>query len=71
MIQFTKEIQSVYTDSRFIYLPKKFNKQIKPAQGLVAHESGHIGYGSFELAFIKLITTLAKNMKYHHSLQNF
>ncbi|MBY9002638.1 MAG: hypothetical protein KGD73_01580 [Candidatus Lokiarchaeota archaeon] len=60
MIQFRNNIQGVYTDSKFIYLPEKFKKHIKPTQGLVAHESGHIGYGSFELAFIKLITNLAK-----------
>ena len=33
---------------------------ISTAQGLVAHESGHIGYGSFELSFIKLIDIFSK-----------
>ncbi|GAH97258.1 unnamed protein product, partial [marine sediment metagenome] len=48
------------TDGRFIYLPKKIKDDISTAQGLVAHESGHIGYGSFELSFIKLIDILSK-----------
>ena len=63
MIEFRKNILGVYTDSKFIYIPDKFIKQIKASQGLVAHESGHIGYGSFELAFIKLINNLSKKYK--------
>ena len=60
MIHFIGNIPAVYTDCKFIYLPNKFKTDIKAAQGLVAHESGHIGYGSFELGFIKLIDSLAK-----------
>ncbi len=60
MIQFRNNIHGVYTDSIFVYLPEKFRKDLKASQGLVAHESGHIGYGSFELGFIKLINTLSK-----------
>ncbi|MHA1702852.1 MAG: hypothetical protein ACTSWK_11335, partial [Promethearchaeota archaeon] len=63
MIQFIGNLLAVYTDSKFIYLPNKFKDDIKAAQGLVAHESGHIGYGSFELGFIKLINVLAKKYK--------
>jgi len=63
MIEFRKNIVGVYTDSKFIYIPDKFIKKIKASQGLVAHESGHIGYGSFELAFIKLINNLSKKYK--------
>jgi len=63
MIEFRKNIHGVYTDSKFIYIPDKFIKKIKASQGLVAHESGHIGYGSFELAFIKLINNLSKKYK--------
>ncbi|TFG11193.1 MAG: hypothetical protein EU531_11845, partial [Promethearchaeota archaeon] len=63
MINFIGNIPSVYTDCRFIYLPDKFKKDLKSAQGLVAHESGHIGYGSFELCFIKLVDSLAKKYK--------
>jgi len=63
MITFIGNIPSVYTDCRFIYLPDKFKMDLKSAQGLVAHESGHIGYGSFELCFIKLVDSLAKKYK--------
>ncbi|MFX0057403.1 MAG: hypothetical protein ACFE8J_03795 [Candidatus Heimdallarchaeota archaeon] len=63
MIHFIGNIPSVYTDCKFIYLPDKYKKDIKSAQGLVAHESGHIGYGSFELGFIKLVDTLSRKYK--------
>ncbi len=63
MIQYIGNIPAVYTDCKFIYLPNKFKEDIKAAQGLVAHESGHIGYGSFELGLIKLIDVLAKKYK--------
>jgi len=63
MINFIGNIPSVYTDCRFIYLPDKFKKDLRSAQGLVAHESGHIGYGSFELCFIRLVDSLAKKYK--------
>jgi len=63
MISFIGNIPSVYTDCRFIYLPDKFKNDLRSAQGLVAHEGGHIGYGSFELSFIKLVDTLAKKHK--------
>jgi hypothetical protein len=65
-IQFISGEEAVYTDCRFIYLPRKFKSNIKDAQGLVAHESGHIGYGSFELAFKKLVNTLAEKYKIPH-----
>jgi hypothetical protein len=48
-----------FTDGKFIYLPSKLKNEIKYSQGLVAHESGHIGYGSYELSFIKLVDTLS------------
>jgi len=67
MIQFLDNDEAVYTDCRFIYLPTKFKSDIKSAQGLVAHESGHIGYGSFEVAFTKLVNTLADKYKIPHS----
>jgi hypothetical protein len=60
MITFIGNVASAYTDCRFIYLPNKFKNDLKAAQGLVAHESGHVGYGSFELNFIKLVDTLTK-----------
>jgi len=63
MIQYIGNIPAVYTDCKFIYLPNKFKEDIKAAQGLVAHESGHIGYGSFELGLIKLIGVLDKKYK--------
>ncbi len=59
-IEFNQNSQLTFTDGRFIYLPKKIKDDISSAQGLVAHESGHIGYGSFELSFIKLIEILSK-----------
>jgi len=66
MIQFLNGVEAVYTDCRFIFLPTKYKSEIKDAQGLVAHESGHIGYGSFELAFKKLVDTLADKYKMPH-----
>ncbi|MHA1473122.1 MAG: hypothetical protein ACTSQW_08510, partial [Promethearchaeota archaeon] len=59
-IEFNQNSLLTFTDGKFIYLPKKIKDDIASAQGLVAHESGHIGYGSFELSFIKLIDTFSK-----------
>jgi len=59
-IEFNQNSQLTFTDGRIIYLPKKIKDDISTAQGLVAHESGHIGYGSFELSFIKLIDIFSK-----------
>lgn len=59
-IEFNQNSLLTFTDGRFIYLPKKTKDDIAAAQGLVAHESGHIGYGSFELSFIKLIDVFSK-----------
>jgi len=59
-IEFNQNSLLTFTDGRFIYLPKKLKDDIASAQGLVAHESGHIGYGSFELSFIKLIDIFSK-----------
>jgi len=59
-IEFNQNSLLTFTDGRFIYLPKKIKDDITSAQGLVAHESGHIGYGSFELSFIKLIDIFSK-----------
>ena len=59
-IEFNQNSLLTFTDGRLIYLPKKLKDDIATAQGLVAHESGHIGYGSFELSFIKLIDILSK-----------
>ncbi len=59
-IEFNQNSLLTFTDGRFIYLPKKLKDDISTAQGLVAHESGHIGYGSFELSFIKLIDIFSK-----------
>ena len=63
MIQYIGNIPAVFTDCKFIYLPNKFKEDIKATQGLVAHESGHIGYGSFELGLLKLIDSLGKKYK--------
>ncbi|TFF87520.1 MAG: hypothetical protein EU550_03100, partial [Promethearchaeota archaeon] len=54
----------IYTDGLYIILPDKFKKEIEIAQGFIAHEAGHIGYGSFEISFIKLIKVLSQK----HSL---
>ena len=59
-IEFNQNSHLTFTDGKFIYLPKKIKDEIASAQGLVAHESGHIGYGSFELSFIKLVDVLSK-----------
>ena len=58
LIQFNQGRNLVFTDGSFIYLPSNIKSRIKVAQGLVAHEAGHIGYGSYELSFMKLINTL-------------
>jgi len=50
----------IYTDGPFIYLPIKFKKNITYSQGFIAHESGHIGYGSFELSILNLARVLSK-----------
>ncbi|TXT67114.1 MAG: hypothetical protein BAJALOKI1v1_180019 [Promethearchaeota archaeon] len=60
MIKFTNYQGAVYTDGHCIYLPHFCREEIKPAQGFVAHESGHIGYGSFELGFLKLISLVSR-----------
>ena len=59
-IEFNQNSLLTFTDGRVIYLPKRIKEDISSAQGLVAHESGHIGYGSFELSFIKLIEIFSK-----------
>lgn len=57
------EYQIAFTDRKVIYIPSRYRKNIKNSQGLIAHEAGHIGYGSFEMAFIKLIDTLSEKYK--------
>jgi len=63
MIKFNNTQSAVYTDGYCIYLPNFCKEKIKPAQGFVAHESGHIGYGSFELGFLKLMELISKKYK--------
>lgn len=53
-INFNQRSYIAFTDGRVIYLPSNIKSDIKSSQGLVAHESGHIGYGSYELSFTKL-----------------
>ena len=60
LIKFNQQLEIAFTDGNFIYLHSKFKTDVKNAQGLIAHESGHIGYGSFEIALIKLIKTISK-----------
>ncbi|MFW9940268.1 MAG: hypothetical protein ACFFFT_04455, partial [Candidatus Thorarchaeota archaeon] len=59
IILFNQSSHVAFTDGSFIYLPQKTKNDIPSAQGLVAHESGHIGYGSYELSFIKLTKTIS------------
>ncbi len=63
IIEFNSHRDLVFTDGQFIHLPSKFKSDIKTAQGLIAHESGHVGYGSFELSFVDLTNTLAQKYK--------
>lgn len=63
LINFDNNVRAVFTDCRAIFMPIQFKTEIKDSQGLVSHEAGHIGYGSFELGFVKLIGVLAKK---HH-----
>jgi Mg-chelatase subunit ChlD len=67
LILFNQSSHVAFTDGSFIYLPRKTKDDIPSAQGLVAHESGHIGYGSYELSFIKLTKTISVK----HSLPDF
>lgn len=67
LIDFNQNSNLACTNGRFIYLPRKFRDEVKESRGLVAHESGHIGYGSFELFFLKLVSTFSKK----YSLPNF
>ncbi len=53
-INFNQRSHIAFTEGRVIYLPSNIKSDIKSSVGLVAHESGHIGYGSYELSFIKL-----------------
>ncbi|TFF95491.1 MAG: hypothetical protein EU544_02650, partial [Promethearchaeota archaeon] len=64
LILFHNHSEVVFTDGNYIYLPEKFKQNIKVAQAFVAHESGHQGYGSFEMAFFELIDTLAEKYKF-------
>ncbi|MBD3197084.1 MAG: VWA domain-containing protein [Candidatus Lokiarchaeota archaeon] len=66
-INFSKT-QLIYTDGYYIYLPEQFKEDIKTSQGFIAHESGHIGYGSFEISFSQLIKVLSKKYNLPHSL---
>jgi uncharacterized protein with von Willebrand factor type A (vWA) domain len=62
-----------YTNNSDIYLDKAFKKEIETCQGLVAHEAGHIGYGSFTINANYLANTwkdegmwCADNQLIHH-----
>lgn len=59
-IIFSKHDDGAFTDGRRIFIPNFCEGEIQSAQGFVAHESGHIGYGSFEIGFFRLIDKLAK-----------
>ena len=59
IVRFSPE-QLIYTDGRHINIPNKYKNKLPISRGLVAHESGHIGYGSFELSVINLINDLMK-----------
>ncbi|KKN30100.1 hypothetical protein LCGC14_0837520 [marine sediment metagenome] len=63
LINFNQNSRIAFTDGSFIYLPRNTKDDIKSAQGLVAHESGHIGYGSFELSFTKLVKTISSKYR--------
>ena len=63
LINFNQSSYLAFTDGTFIFLPSKLKNEIRFSQGLVAHESGHIGYGSYELSFIKLVDTLSDKYK--------
>jgi len=67
LILFNQTSHVAFTDGSFIYLPQNTKNDIPSAQGLVAHESGHIGYGSYELSFIKLVKTISTK----HTLPEF
>jgi uncharacterized protein YegL len=63
MIKFNTRNSAVFTDGHCIHLPQFCKDKIKPAQGFVAHESGHIGYGSFELGFLQLVRRISDKYK--------
>ncbi|MHA1933317.1 MAG: hypothetical protein ACW96X_12290, partial [Promethearchaeota archaeon] len=68
LINFNQRSHIAFTDGRFIYLPKNIKTDIKASQGLVAHESGHIGYGSYEISFIKLAKTISNKYSFPESI---
>ncbi len=57
-IEFNRYDNEAFTNGQKICLPRFCKTEIKPAQGFIAHESGHIGYGSFEIGFLNLIQKL-------------
>lgn len=59
-IDFGSSRRAVFTDGKIIFIPSKFRNDIKTAQGFVSHEAGHIGYGSFEIAFKTLVGKLSE-----------
>jgi len=63
LINFNQDSTIAFTNGSFIYLPRRLKNDIKSAQGLVAHESGHIGYGSYEISFMKLVKTISTKYK--------
>ncbi len=60
LISYLRNDYAAFTDCRIIYIPQKYKEDIKGSQGLVAHEAGHVGYGSFELNFAKLVAVVSK-----------
>jgi hypothetical protein len=68
LINFNQNSTIAFTNGSFIYLPKRIKNDIRSSQGLVAHESGHIGYGSYELSFVKLVKIFSVKYKIPASL---
>ncbi|MEJ2251058.1 MAG: hypothetical protein P8Y70_14635, partial [Candidatus Lokiarchaeota archaeon] len=63
-----RSVGFIYTDGSYINIPDKFKDKIEISQGFIAHEGGHIGYGSFEISFTELIKVLSKKYFLPNSL---
>ena len=56
--------EEFYTDGTDIYLAKALKPKPKQLQGLLAHEAGHIGYGTFTISMDELYNALSGESVY-------
>jgi len=51
------------TNGDIIYMDQTYKNKVQPLQGLLAHEAGHIGYGTFTIDLDKIAEVLAEEGK--------